>query len=513
MSLGPRAGSRTRRSPTAGSEAITPFGTAPHSWSYASEGTRLDPTWVGGSVQGGVPDGGKMSGTSLVDLKAVGLFMLAALFTPRAAHCAISKEHVGISRVSVASSGCEANAWSSRPAISADGRFVAFTSGATNLVPGDTNRCSDVFVYDRETGLTQRVSVDSYGKETSKLSRCSSFAADGRFVGFVSYGFDGPGTYLHDRQTGNTVRVSVDCYEGQAYHHGGAASLSAAASLCADVRFVAYDCQNMTTSRDVFVYDRETGQTERLTANLTKGDVRPSSQCPAISADGRYVAFLHYVEHMAPGDANDRGIIRVHDRETGRTEPLRVGLSGRAPDNFSCWPPSISADGRFVAFTSRTAGLVHGDANGCADVLVHDRETGQTERVSVASSGAEANGPSLFPSISADGRFVAFSSDATNLAPGGSAGRRSIYVHDRTTGKTEMVAVCSTNDVEDNWSYEPAISADGRFVAFQSYAPDLVFGDANGTCDVFVAPNPLAPDPPRGPAGTQDTEPVPVEAF
>jgi len=146
----------------------------------------------------------------------------------------------------------------------------------------------------------------------------------------------------------------------------------------------------------------------------------------------------------------------------------------------------ISADGRFVAFESRASNLVAGDANGCPDIFVRDRQSGTTERVSLATGGAEGNGISEFPSISADGRFVAFMSEATNLVAGDTNGCADIFVRDRQSGTTERVSLATGGTEGNNSSYGSSISADGLFVAFDSWASDLVAGDTNGNSDIFV---------------------------
>ena len=159
------------------------------------------------------------------------------------------------------------------------------------------------------------------------------------------------------------------------------------------------------------------------------------------------------------------------------------GLQGNAHSGF----PSISADGRYVAFHSETSNLVAGDSNGVVDVLVHDRRTGQTTRVSVDSSGAQGNGNSgHLVSISADGRYVAFESDANNLVAGDTNGTSDIFVHDRGTRRTTRVSVESSGAQGNSLSARPSISADGRYVAFISSAMNLVAGDTNGRDDVFV---------------------------
>lgn len=165
----------------------------------------------------------------------------------------------------------------------------------------------------------------------------------------------------------------------------------------------------------------------------------------------------------------------------------RVNLTN-ADEQVAVWSdfPSISHDGRFVAFVSSVDGVAPGDTNGMPDVVVRDREAGTTELVSIASDGSAANGGSGYPSISADGRFVAFTSDATNLTPAGTGGQRQIYVRDRQAGTTELVSVSTSGDPGNTDSRFPAISADGRVVAFDSQASNLVADDSNGLPDIFV---------------------------
>ena len=351
-------------------------------------------------------------------------------------------------RVSVASDGTEGNNSSSGPAISADGRHVAFNGTASNLVPGDTNWDNDIFVHDRATGATQWVSMASDGTEANGFSLAPSMSSDARYVAFLS----------------------------------GASNL------------VPGDTNGRN---DVFVHDRETGVTERVSvaSGGTEGD--GYSEWPSVSADGRYVAFQSGASNLVPGDTNLAADVFVHDRETGTTERVSVASDGAqgsgvcpivsaARDCVSSQIPAISADGRHVAFQSAAANLIPGDTNAHWDVFVHDRETGTTERVSVASDGADGNDGSFNPAISADGRHVAFEGLASNLIPGDSISTYDVFVHDRATGTTERVSVASDGTEGNIWSVVPAISADGRHVAFGSFAANLVPGDTNAHWDVLV---------------------------
>src|SRR5205085_12425541 len=173
-------------------------------------------------------------------------------------------------------------------------------------------------------------------------------------------------------------------------------------------------------------------------------------------------------------------------RQTDTTERVSISSAG-VEGNEASSIPTMSADGRFVAFQSDATNLVAGDTNGQTDVFVRDRQMGITRRVSVDSSGNEANGfGSQGAAISGDGRFVAFNSSATNLVVDDTNGQYDLFVHDLQTGATERVSVDSTGAQANDTSSEPALSADGRFVAFSSYASNLISADTNGAPDIFV---------------------------
>jgi Tol biopolymer transport system component len=203
------------------------------------------------------------------------------------------------------------------------------------------------------------------------------------------------------------------------------------------------------------------GTTERVSVDSAGNQGNDHSWAAAISAEGRYVAFLSYASNLVPGDSNGVGDVFVHDRQTGITERVSVDSAGNQGNDHSGYP-SLSADGRYVAFQSSASNLVPGDNNGHCDIFVHDRQTGATERVSVDSAGNEGDYESYDPAISADGRYVAFQSGALNLVPGDTNVEMDIFVHDRQTGITERVRVDSAGNEGNGESQPPAISADGR---------------------------------------------------
>ncbi len=218
----------------------------------------------------------------------------------------------------------------------------------------------------------------------------------------------------------------------------------------------------------------------------TRGDDR--SATGEISGDGRYVAFESSSTNLVDGDTNNREDIFVHDLATGETELVSVHSAGIQGDDHSA-APAISDDGRYVAFHSFASNLVSGDTNGVQDVFVHDRMTRRTFLVSRHSVGTYGNNHSFRPSISGGGRFVAFDSLADNLVSGDTNGVQDVFVHDRladTTGRTTVVSRHSLGTRGNDNSSAPALSADGRYVAFESLADNLVSGDSNGFEDVFV---------------------------
>jgi Tol biopolymer transport system component len=347
-------------------------------------------------------------------------------------------------RVSVDSSGVEANGGSTKPAISDDGRYVAFQSGASNLVSGDTNNADDIFVYDRQTGQTTRVSVRTNGAQANGGSSSPAISADGRFVAFYS-------------DASNLLNGDTN------------------------------GCG------DIFVHDRQTGQTTRVSVSSSGVEENASPRddylVVSISGDGRYVAFYSDATNLVSGDTNGASDVFVHDLQTGTTTRASVASDG-SEANAGSSEPSLSGDGRYIAFVSGATNLVTEDTNGKADVFVHDLQVGTTTRVSVNSSGVEANGGGHNPDISGDGRYVVFLSQSRNLDPRAAdfGGYPLAYVRDLQVGQTTLASVNSSGDALGVGDIDlPTISRDGRYVAFDfrehgdptanAYVYDLLTGD------------------------------------
>jgi Tol biopolymer transport system component len=405
-------------------------------------------------------------------------------------------------RVSVDSSGGEANGGAPGfpAAVSADGRYVAFDDAASNLVPGDTNNRFDVFVRDRQTGTTERVSVGTGGVQANGNSFGPAISADGRYVAYFSSASnlvpgdtnDANDVFVYDRLTGTAERVSIDGSGNETNQFEG----SNQPTISADGRYVAFasSASNLVpgdtnNAEDIFVRDRLTGTTERDSVDSSGNEATGFSDAAAISANGNFVMFRGYPgnTNLVPGDTNNAADVFVHNRTTGVTERVSIDSAGNQAnsDSGSAYG-SISADGRYVVFDSSASNLVSGDTNGCIDAFVRDRQANTTERVSVSSSGAQGGGCVQDTYISGDGRYVAFTSSSTNLVPGDTNNAVDVFVRDRQLGLTELDSIDSSGNQANGDSVSPSISADGRFVGFLSFATNLVAGDMNGALDVFV---------------------------
>jgi Tol biopolymer transport system component len=458
--------------------------------------------------------------------KGLLLFVLGLLFLVQAGGIAWSQV---TERVSVDSAGVEGNNASAAPSTSSDGRYVAFESQADNLVANDTNTDIDIFVHDRQTEETTRVSVDSAGVQGSGDSNFPSISGDGMHVAFQSDadlgGIDAnpfSDIFVRDLLAVTTILVSVDSNGFQDL------GFSVSPSVSSNGRYVAFESDgnlvfdDTGVAPDIFVHDRDADEdgiydepgevsTIRVSEDSVGNEADAASSSPSISADGRYVAFESIASNLlGPGnDPNGKVDIFVHDRDADGNgiydEPGPVGVStvrvsvnslGQEGNDDSS-SASISEDGRYVAFESIATDLVAGDSNNKVDIFVHDRDADgngtydepgaiSTVRVSEATGGGEGNGDSSSASISDDGRYVAFESDADNLVADDNNGSADVFVHDRQTGATTRVSVDLAGVQGNGTSNTPSMSADGKSVTFKSDATNLVAGDTNTAPDIFV---------------------------
>ncbi|MFD1281513.1 Hint domain-containing protein, partial [Methylobacterium goesingense] len=346
-----------------------------------------------------------------------------------------------VTLVSTSSAGVQGNSTSNTASISADGTRVAFQSSASNLVAGDTNGQQDIFVKDLTTGTTTRVSTDSTGAQTtSGTSTTPSISADGTRVAFQSgatnlVAGDTNGltdVFVKNLTTGTTTRVSTDSAGAQVNGTSNNASISADGTRIAFQsianNLVVGDTNSLT---DVFVKDLTTGNTTLVSTDSTGAQASSISSNASISADGTRVAFQSTATNLVAGDTNGATDVFVKDLGTGTTTRVSTDSTGaQATGGGGSTGASISADGTRVAFQSTATNLVAGDTNNTTDAFVKDLSTGTTTRVSTDSTGAQVGSSSNTPSISGDGTRVAFQSNATNIVTGDTNGFTDVFLAD-----------------------------------------------------------------------------------
>lgn len=403
-----------------------------------------------------------------------------------------------VALLSASAQGAQGTAGAFSPAVSQDGRFVAFESAASNLVPGDTNGKSDIFVVDRAQHQIARVSLGLGGAEQNGDAHQPEISGDGRFVAFLSNGTNlvqgatlaVSQVYLYDRQAGTTELIS----RTPAGKPGATGAYAPAIDRTG--RYVAFesDDDDLADPRmpswvyGIYIRDRMQGTTTRISVDGTGATGNFPSTRAAISADGRYVAFQSEATNLVAGDGNGAIDVFVRDRMQGTLVRASVGGSGAGTEgNGPSNTPALSADGRYVAFTSAATNLVTGDTNGHADVFVRDLQSGSTVLASAPGPGGQASADSVGPAISGDGRFVVFLSSAPLLASTGSNGVAQVYRRDLVQGVLTMISVSGGGAAGAGASSAAAVSGDGTAVVFSSAAPNLVGTDGNGnTPDVFA---------------------------
>jgi Tol biopolymer transport system component len=420
-----------------------------------------------------------------------------------------------VSLGALAGGALEANDASYTPAVSADGRWVAFSSDASNLVPGDYNHSRDVFLRDTKSGEIRRISVSSAGQQGNADSYNPTISGDGRYVVYDSFAANlVPGdtnrqgdVFLYDRDNHSTTRIPVRYDGAQTDAQSGFGVISK------DGKVIAYESRATEIMKGVkapatqlYAYDRSTKTTDLVSAAVFGAPAGGGSGAISLSDDGRYVAFSSGSADLVPYDVNQRDDVFVRDRQTKTTRRVSVNSVGGEANGTST-EPAISGDGRYVAFESQATNLLGfdptfqddpksiinpegkldtGDTNNVPDVFLHDMQTGATELVSLSATGQQGNADSYAAAISGDGRYVAFVSLASNLVPGDTNRVREVFVRDRTARTTIRVAVSDAGVQGNKLSVMPALSRDGSVVVFASDASNLVFGDTNHESDIFL---------------------------
>lgn len=379
---------------------------------------------------------------------------------------------------------------SGNPSVSRDGLYVAFESTAANLVPGDTNDRSDVFVKNLTTGELRRVSVTAAGGQADGDSGGPSLSPDGRYVAFWSLAGNlvpldtnqMMDVFVKDLATGEIRRASTTSFEQEA---NGA---SFDACLSADGRTVAFvsEATNLVAgdsngSWDVFVKNLASGVIRRASVDAFGGEARGDSGWPSLTPDGRAVAFESLAANLVPYDTNNVSDIFVKDLVTGTVQRASVtdlGVDGDSPSHS----PSLSADARRVAFWSEATNLVEGDTNGRPDVFVKDLPKEEVWRLT-GPAPLEASGDNLYPALSADGRFVAFYATAPEGDPEAVAGLPALVFAELETGITRAVEARVPGLQEEGYAVRPALTADGRLTLYQAFTESA---SGQGQWDVFA---------------------------
>ena len=470
--------------------------------------------------------------------------------------------------VSVSTNGGSANGVCRSSVMTPDGRFVAFVSEASNLVPGDTNGIADVFVRDLQAKTTTLASLGATAVSPpansgifTSSSELPDITPDGRFVAFYSTasnlvaGVQTVGDiYVRDLAGETTVWVSTYARTALQSVMGATSGVCFSHAISDDGQYVAFEARPTPVSSGAAAglalrYNVQTGHTDvvHTNASVANGSPYEDAHCLDITPDGRFVAFIANTN----GTSGATTCIEVWDGQTGAATLASANSSGAVPSGSICdWPtlnpsgqfvaflssatglttnllaggyhlylrdtqagtttlldadtngvgssissataPRLSADGRYVAFECPDAGIVPNDRNRDYDVFLRDTVAGTSELI----SARDASLPSLSPngssllfmlSVSSNGTRIAFVSDADNLVHNDTNACRDVFVRDLLNGTNLLVSVAANGATTgDGPSTDPAISADGRYVAFDSTADNLVAGDTNKAMDVFL---------------------------
>jgi hypothetical protein len=397
-------------------------------------------------------------------------------------------------RVSSTIQGLGGNHHSDQPALSADGRWVAFASRSDNLVPGDSNFSKDIFVKDLWSGYVIRVSVGTGGLQANGDSSSPSISADGRYITFetaasnlIPNDFNNYGdVFVYDRYTQTTTRVSVDS-NGQEGNHA-----SMQPRISGDGRHIVFYSQasNLVSGDsngqgDVFVRRRDTNETIRASIAWNSGQGTYHSGGGDISDDGRYVVFISFSPNLVPGDTNNAQDVFLRDTLNDTTTLVSVRFGTNTPGNDHSYWPRIDGNGDNIVFHSSATDLLPIDTNGVVDVFVRRRTTGKTLCASMTENFVQSWGHSMAGSISADGRYVTFHSTASNLTSKSSFAQ-DIFVKDMVNWSVKIVNLTSEGYTAQDSSGMPVISDDGRYVAFSTMDDGMVPDDTNAYMDVVV---------------------------
>lgn len=391
---------------------------------------------------------------------------------------------------------------SDSPDITPDGRYVAFYSTATNLVPGVTN-VGDVYVRDLVGGATiwatgyGRAVLQSLNRPTNAICFNFALSADGQFVAYEA----SPSRGLAASTAGVILRYNTASGFIDLVHTNGAVVSAPyedirTLRMTPDGRFIAFvaNTNNMAQATSgIYVWDAQASTLALASGNLSNA-VPAGSTCdwPALDDSGRFVAFVSSATNLVTNALNGNYHLYQRDMLTGTTALIDADTNGVGCGISFTSAPRLSADGRFVAFECLDSSLTPDDRNHAYDVFVRDTTAAATELVSVHHPSQQSltpNGPGLFSSfsLSVNGRYIAFASDADNLVAIDTNGCPDVFVRDMLSGTNLLISVATNGSAGgDSSSIEPVISANGRYVAFASLADNLVMGATNGANQVYL---------------------------
>ncbi len=401
------------------------------------------------------------------------------------------------------------------PRLSADGNVAAFVSAAENLAPEASESPTDIYVRNLLLGTTQRVNLSSGGQPEDQQffvpARELAISADGRYVAFES--LDGalatpaiqvviPQIFVRDTVAGTTEVVSLD--NDAEPLNSLEVSFNCCATLSGDGRFVAFitDYSFATGERSGF---RQVARYDRLNENLEPVSVTPAGDLSNLDADfdtditpdGRFIVFASGADDIVDAPHPGRINVYIRDFQLGRTELISPAINGE--HDFDSWDATVSDDGRFVAFTSESSQLVDGDTNGIADVFVRDRLTEATRRISVNSQGSQLQNcgfatPPLppiggrSPAISGNGKWVAFESTCSDIVNEVVSDNVNLYAYDLATAALRLAHRATNGDPGNLGAATfqgPSISRTGQYIAFASNSSNLVQPDENPGSDAW----------------------------
>ena len=399
--------------------------------------------------------------------------------------------------ISVDIDGVLGDGRSGSSSISADGRFVAFASDMP-FDPNDKNGTFDVYLRDRELGMTQLISVTPTGDAGSGFSGFPQISKDGNRVVFTSDSTDlveneddtnnETDIFVRDLSSETTIRVSLDRSGGETAADCLTPDISADGEI---VVFAAYKFNLISgeVTSGIDIYRTEVGNPSeiiRVSEGPNGEDQDGFSQDPDLSPDGRFVVYESTAKNIATVPNVGFSQILRYDHSTETSDLVSVDVNGTGTNGRSSFP-SISEGGRFVGFTSRASNLVSGDTNGEEDVFRRDMDTGRTIRVSVGSGEEESDEPSetRYRSISADGNLIAFNSSANTFGPGPTS-ETQVYIRSVSAGTTTLISRNLSGEPTNEAAAPISISSDGTAAVFDSRGSDLVAEDTTFDRDIFV---------------------------